>query len=445
MQIIDGKEVAASLRREIAAEVAAWVAGGNRTPHLVAILVGNDGASQTYVGHKEKCCGEVGFRSTVLRLPEETSEETLLGEIARLNADPQVDGFIVQLPLPKHISEQRVIEAIDPKKDVDGFHPVNTGRMISGLPSYLPATPDGILELLKYYGIETAGRHCVVIGRSNIVGRPIANLLSQKGWDCTVTLCHSRTKDLKKVVRGGDIVIAALGKAEFVTADMVKDGAVVVDVGITRVPSDKTKSGWKQLGDVKFDEVAGSGRRRADDDHLVDEEYAESRTQGSLQIDCGGRRRSMPPPRDRKNPLRNPEGIFRVSTGVFPETGWARCFPFCRIGRGRTGDPAAVPLFLLAADAYGVVTAHERLQGRRASQPEMVGDHHRQLQVHQCDPRAYLRGARNVFVGDIRFDAFVREIEPRLQVERIPARQQDPVGYSHVETRPRVGDFSPSR
>ena len=246
----------AVLRREIAAEVAAWVAGGKRTPHLVAILVGNDGASQTYVGHKEKCCGEVGFRSTVLRLPEETSEEALLGEIARLNADPQVDGFIVQLPLPKHISEQRVIEAIDPRKDVDGFHPVNTGRMISGLPSYLPATPDGILELLKYYGIETAGRHCVVIGRSNIVGRPIANLLSQKGWDCTVTLCHSRTKDLKEVVRGGDIVIAALGKAEFVTADMVKDGAVVVDVGITRVPSDKTKSGWKLLGDVKFDEVA---------------------------------------------------------------------------------------------------------------------------------------------------------------------------------------------
>lgn len=188
---------------------------------------------------------------------------------------------------------------------------------------------------------------------------------------------------------------------------------------------------------------AGSRRRRADDDHLVDEEYAESRTQGSLQIDCGGRRRSMPPPRDRKNPLRNPEGIFRVSTGVFPETGWARCFPFCRIGRGRTGDPAAVPLFLLAADAYGVVTAHERLKGRRASQPEMVGDHHRQLQVHQFDPRAYLRGARNVFVGDIRFGAFVREIEPRLQVERIPARQQDPVGYSHVGTRPRVGDFFP--
>lgn len=256
MQIIDGKQVAANLRREIAAEVDAWVAAGHRRPHLVAILVGNDGASQTYVGHKEKCCAEVGFRSTVLRMPEETTQETLLGEIARLNADPEVDGFIVQLPLPTHIAEQKVIEAIDPRKDVDGFHPVNTGRMISGLPAYLPATPDGILELLKYYRIETAGKHCVVIGRSNIVGRPIANLLSQKGWDCTVTMCHSRTRDLKAVVRSADIVIAALGKAEFVTADMVKDGAVIVDVGITRVPSDKTKSGWKLLGDVKFDEVA---------------------------------------------------------------------------------------------------------------------------------------------------------------------------------------------
>ena len=208
------------------------MAAGNRPPHLAAVLVGNDGASQTYVGHKEKCCGEVGFRSTVLRLPEETTEEALLAEIARLNADPDVDGFIVQLPLPKHISEQKV------------------------MPAYLPATPDGILELLRYYRIETAGKHCVVIGRSNIVGRPIANLLSQKGWDCTVTLCHSRTKNLAEVVRGGDIVIAALGKAEFVTADMIKPGAVVVDVGITRVPSDRTKSGWKLLGDVKFDEVA---------------------------------------------------------------------------------------------------------------------------------------------------------------------------------------------
>ena len=233
-----------------------WKEQGNRPPHLVAILVGNDGASQTYVGHKERACSEVGFRSTVLRFEADITEEFLLGEIAKLNADPDVDGFIVQLPLPKHISEQRINEAIDFRKDVDGFTPINTGRMMLGLPAYLPATPDGILELLKHYKIETAGKHCVVIGRSNIVGRPIANLLSQKGWDCTVTICHSRTKDLASVVRTGDIVIAALGKAEFITADMIKEGAVVIDVGITRVPSDKTKSGWKLLGDVKFDEVA---------------------------------------------------------------------------------------------------------------------------------------------------------------------------------------------
>ncbi len=232
------------------------VKSGQRPPHLVAILVGDDGASQTYVGHKEKCCGEVGFRSTVLRLPEETAERQLLDEIARLNADPDVDGFIVQLPLPKHISEQKVIEAIDYRKDVDGFHPINVGRMTMGLPAFVSATPDGILSLLKYYKIETAGKHCVVIGRSNIVGRPVANLLSQKGWDCTVTMCHSRTANLKEVVASGDIVIAALGKAEFVTADMVKEGAVVIDVGITRIPSDKTKSGWKLVGDVKYDEVA---------------------------------------------------------------------------------------------------------------------------------------------------------------------------------------------
>lgn len=256
MTIIDGKEVAAAMRREIAAEVEAMVAEGKPAPHLVAILVGNDGASQTYVAHKEKCCHECGFTSTVVRMPEETTEEELLARISELNEDPKVDGFIVQLPLPRHISEQKVIEAIDPRKDVDGFHPVNTGRMISGLPSYLPATPDGILSLLKYYNVPTAGRSCAVIGRSNIVGRPIANLLSQKGWDCTVTICHSRTPNLKEVVAQADIVIAALGKAEFVTADMVKEGATVIDVGITRVPSDKTKSGWKLLGDVKYDEVA---------------------------------------------------------------------------------------------------------------------------------------------------------------------------------------------
>lgn len=256
MTLIDGKEVAAKLRQEIAADVISWKESGHRPPHLVAMLVGNDGASQTYVGHKERACSEVGFRSTVLRYEADITEEFLLAEIAKLNADAEVDGFIVQLPLPKHISEDRVNEAIDFRKDVDGFTPVNTGRMMLGLPAYLPATPDGILELLKHYKIETAGKHCVVIGRSNIVGRPIANLLSQKGWDCTVTLCHSRTKDLAAVVHSGDIVVAALGKAEFVTAEMIKEGAVVIDVGITRVPSDKTKNGWKLLGDVKFDEVA---------------------------------------------------------------------------------------------------------------------------------------------------------------------------------------------
>ncbi|MDR0907094.1 MAG: bifunctional 5,10-methylene-tetrahydrofolate dehydrogenase/5,10-methylene-tetrahydrofolate cyclohydrolase [Rikenellaceae bacterium] len=256
MTIIDGKEVAAALRKQIAAQVSEMVAAGQRPPHLVAILVGNDGASETYVGHKEKCCGEVGFRSTVLRMPTETTEEQLLAEIARLNGDPSVDGFIVQLPLPRHISEQRVIEAIDPRKDVDGFHPENVGRMTMGLPAFVSATPDGILSLLKYYNIETAGKHCVIIGRSNIVGRPISNLLSQKGWDCTVTLCHSRTANLADVVRTGDIVIAALGKARFVTADMVKEGAVVIDVGITRVASQTTKSGWRLVGDVDYDAVA---------------------------------------------------------------------------------------------------------------------------------------------------------------------------------------------
>jgi methylenetetrahydrofolate dehydrogenase (NADP+)/methenyltetrahydrofolate cyclohydrolase len=256
MTIIDGKEVAAALRKQIAARVTEMVNNEERPPHLVAILVGNDGASQTYVGHKEKCCGEVGFRSTILRMSEETTEEQLLTEIARLNSDEDVDGFIVQLPLPRHISEQRVIEAIDPRKDVDGFHPENVGRMTMGLPAFVSATPDGILALLKYYNIATSGKHCVVIGRSNIVGRPIANLLSQKGWDCTVTMCHSRTANLAEVVRTGDIVIAALGKPRFVTADMVKEGAVVIDVGTTREASETTKSGWRLVGDVDFDNVA---------------------------------------------------------------------------------------------------------------------------------------------------------------------------------------------
>lgn len=256
MILMDGKEVSASLRGEVAAQVEEMVAAGMRPPHLVAILVGDDGASQTYVAHKESDSREVGFRSTVLRLPQDTTQQSLLAEIERINGDEGVDGLIVQLPLPGHISEQKVIETIDPRKDVDGFHPENVGRMTMGLPAFVSATPDGILSLLKYYKIPTAGKHCVVIGRSNIVGRPIANLLSQKGWDCTVTMCHSRTANLAEIVRTGDIIVAALGKAEFVTADMVKEGAVVIDVGITRVPSDKTKNGWKLLGDVAFDEVA---------------------------------------------------------------------------------------------------------------------------------------------------------------------------------------------
>lgn len=258
MELLDGKMIADQMKAEIADEVQRIKSIGGKIPHLAAILVGNDGASETYVSHKEKACAQVGFNSTVLRFESTISEEQLLDEVSKLNNNPEIDGFIVQMPLPKHISDQKVIEAIDPKKDVDGFHPVNVGRMVIGLPAYISATPDGIIELLRRYKIETSGKHCVVLGRSNIVGRPIANLLSQKGTpgDCTVTICHSRTKDIPSVTRTADILIVALGQAEFVTADMVKEGAVVVDVGITRVKSDSTKSGWKLLGDVKFDEVA---------------------------------------------------------------------------------------------------------------------------------------------------------------------------------------------
>ncbi len=258
MELLDGKMIADKVKQEIAQEVEQIIANGGKIPHLVAILVGNDGASETYVGHKEKACAQVGFKSTVLRFDETISEADLLAEVEKLNQNTDIDGFIVQMPLPKHISDQKVIEAIDPKKDVDGFHPVNVGRMVIGLPAYVSATPDGIIELLRRYNIETSGKHCVVLGRSNIVGRPIANLLSQKGkpGDCTVTICHSRTYDIPAITREADILIVALGQAEFVTAEMVKEGAVVVDVGITRVKSDKTKSGWKLLGDVKFDEVA---------------------------------------------------------------------------------------------------------------------------------------------------------------------------------------------
>ena len=258
MELLDGKRLADEIKAEIAAEVEAIKKNGGKIPHLVAIIVGHDGASETYVGHKEKSCAQVGFKSQVLRFEETITEAELLHQIALLNANPDVDGFIVQMPLPKHINEQKVIEAIDPKKDVDGFHPVNVGRMVIGLPAYVSATPDGIVDLLHRYKIETAGKHCVVLGRSNIVGRPIANLLSLKAnpGDCTVTVCHSRTPNIKEFTKTADILIVALGRAEYVTADMVKAGAVVVDVGITRVKSETTKSGWKLLGDVKFDEVA---------------------------------------------------------------------------------------------------------------------------------------------------------------------------------------------
>jgi len=257
MVILDGKATADQIKIEIAEKVEEIIKKGGKRPHLAAILVGDDGASQTYVGHKEKACAQAGFKSTILRFPTETSEEKLLEEIARINADSDIDGLIVQLPLPKHIDEQKVIEAIDPNKDVDGFHPVNVGRMVLGLPSFVSATPDGIMELISRYKIETAGKHCVIIGRSNIVGRPLANLLSQKSnpGDCTVTMCHSRTKNLKEHTLQADIIIAALGVPGFLKGDMVKEGAVVIDVGITRVKAD-TKTGFRLAGDVLFSEVS---------------------------------------------------------------------------------------------------------------------------------------------------------------------------------------------
>ncbi len=257
MTILDGKSVADAIKQEIAKEVEIILEKGGKRPHLAAILVGEDGASQTYVGHKEKACKQVGFNSTVLRLPDDIAQNELLEKIAEINSNQDIDGLIVQLPLPAHIDEQKVIDAIDPNKDVDGFHPVNVGKMVLGLPAFVSATPAGILEIMKRYGIETSGKNCVIIGRSNIVGKPVANLLLQKGnpGDCTVTVCHSRTKNLKEITLKADIIIAALGVAEFLTGDMVKDGAVVIDVGITRVKAD-TKTGFKLLGDVKFDEVA---------------------------------------------------------------------------------------------------------------------------------------------------------------------------------------------
>ena len=256
--IIDGKLISKQIQDEIAVEVIALVAQGHKAPHLAAILIGNDGASETYVSAKVKACIRVGFESTLVRLPESTTENELLEKINELNNDKSIDGFIVQLPLPKHIDEHKIVEAIAPNKDVDGFHPQNIGRMALNLPTYLPATPFGIMELLKRYNIETAGKHCVVIGRSHIVGSPMSILMARNTvpGNCTVTLCHSRTKNLKEYTQKADILIVALGKPEFVTADMVKDGVVVIDVGITRVSSDKTKTGYKLIGDVKYDEVA---------------------------------------------------------------------------------------------------------------------------------------------------------------------------------------------
>ena len=258
MTLIDGKAISEQIKQEIAAEVAERVARGEKRPHLAAILVGHDGGSETYVANKVKACEACGFTSSLIRFESDVTEDTLLAEIERLNQDTDVDGFIVQLPLPRHINEQRIIEAIDYRKDVDGFHPINVGRLTIGLPCFVSATPNGILQLLKRYNIETSGKKCVILGRSNIVGKPMATLMMQKAnpGDATVTVCHSRSKDLVKECQEADILIAAMGQPNFVTADMVKEGAVVIDVGTTRVPDVTRKSGFKLTGDVKFDEVA---------------------------------------------------------------------------------------------------------------------------------------------------------------------------------------------
>ena len=258
MILIDGKETAGQIKLEIAREVEDILNRGGNRPHLAAVLVGNDPASETYVNFKVKDCEQVGFESTLIRFSEDTSEAELLDKVAELNRDAEIDGFIVQLPLPSHISEAKVIESIDPSKDVDGFHPVNAGRLLIGLPCFESATPAGIIELIKRYNIPTSGKHCVVIGRSNIVGKPIAALLAQKRdlGNATVTVCHSRTKDIREMTLQADIIIAAMGQPGFLTEDMVPQDAVVIDVGTTRVKSDKTKSGFKLMGDVDFDAVA---------------------------------------------------------------------------------------------------------------------------------------------------------------------------------------------
>lgn len=257
MILLNGKETAEAIKKQIAEQVSGMVASGERPPHLVALLVGYNGASRTYVENKERACAAVGFKSTILRYPESISQADLISEVERLNADDGVDGFIIQLPLPGHIDENKIINAVSPDKDVDGFHPVNVGRMCLGEDSFVSATPYGIMLLLEHYGIETSGKHCVVLGRSNIVGRPMANLLSRKAYpgDCTVTMCHSRTVDIAGHTRKADIIVAALGVPEFLKGDMVKEGAVVIDVGITRVPADNDK-GYRIVGDVEFDSVA---------------------------------------------------------------------------------------------------------------------------------------------------------------------------------------------
>lgn len=255
--LIDGKAVAAEIKKEISQEVEQIVASGGKRPHLAAILVGHDGGSETYVKNKAIACETCGFKSSLIRFEDDVTEDTLLNKVKELNADDDVDGFIVQLPLPKHIDEQKVIETIDRRKDVDGFHPENVGRLSIGLPGFISATPLGILTLLRRYNIETSGKKCVVLGRSNIVGKPMAQLMMQKQYgDATVTVCHSHSKTLKDECRGADIIIAAVGQPDFVTADMVKEGVVVIDVGTTRVPDPTKKSGYRLNGDVKFDEVA---------------------------------------------------------------------------------------------------------------------------------------------------------------------------------------------
>jgi len=258
MTILDGKKIADEVKTELAQAVKAMVASGSRAPHLAAILVGNDGASETYVASKVRSCEEIGFGSTLVRLPADVSEDRLLAEVERINADDAIDGLIVQLPLPRHINEHRVTQAVHPSKDVDGFHPENLGRLVLGLPTFVSATPAGIMEMLKRYGIETAGKHCVVVGRSNIVGTPMSILLSRNTspGNCTVTLCHSRTQGLASFTRSADILVVALGRPEFITADMVKEGAVVIDVGITRIEDPQSKKGYRIVGDVAFDDVA---------------------------------------------------------------------------------------------------------------------------------------------------------------------------------------------